>query len=165
MRYLKCLSPEESCECRSRMGSNRFYLCFNFSELCSRNVLGCFKNTNIIRFFEILNMLYPPKGAAIAEPVWGTIDFSYVLFRSTKGTWNRDFRLWKKSAKMFYLVGGWMDGWVDGWMDGWLGGDNWPSIYFIFKYDNKQFTLIPKMCSKVAFANRIRSYEHFKFQI
>ena len=51
------------------------------------------------------------------------------------------------------------------WMDGWLGGDNWPSIYFIFKYDNKQFTLIPKMCSKVAFAYRIRSYEHFKFQI
>ena len=86
VRYLKCLSPEESCECRSRMGSNRFYLCFNYSELCSRNVLGCFKNTNIIRFFEILNMLYPPKGAAIAEPVWGPIDFSYVLFRSTKGT-------------------------------------------------------------------------------
>ena len=33
----------------------------------------------IIRLFEILKMLYPPKGAAIAEPVWGPIDFSYVL--------------------------------------------------------------------------------------
>ena len=24
-------------------------------------------------------MFYPPKGAAIAEPVWGPIDFSKVL--------------------------------------------------------------------------------------
>ena len=58
VRYLKCLSPEESCECRSRMGSNWFLLCFNYSELCSRNVLGCFKMRLIIRLLKILKMLY-----------------------------------------------------------------------------------------------------------
>ena len=47
-----------------------------YSELCSRNVLCCFKNTNIIRLFEILKMLYPPKGAAKAVPEWGPIDFT-----------------------------------------------------------------------------------------
>ena len=37
-----------------------------------------------------LRNIYPPKGAAIAEPVWGPIDFSYVLlFRVVfqKRTW------------------------------------------------------------------------------
>ena len=52
------LSPEGSCECRSRMGSNWFLLCFNYSELCSRNVLGCFKMRLIIRLLKILKMLY-----------------------------------------------------------------------------------------------------------
>ena len=33
----------------------------------------------IIRLFEILKMLYPPKGAANADPEWGPIDFTYVL--------------------------------------------------------------------------------------
>ena len=30
--------------------------------------------------FETLKLFYPPKGAAKAEPVWGPVDFSYVLF-------------------------------------------------------------------------------------
>ena len=54
-------------------------------------------------------------------------------------------------------MGGWMGGWVDGWMGGWVGG--WvggdflpPSIFFIFKYHNKQLTLVLKMCLKVASA-------------
>ena len=34
----------------------------------------------IIRLFEILKMLYPPKEAAKAVPEWGPIDFTYVLF-------------------------------------------------------------------------------------
>ena len=52
------ISPEGSCECRSLMGSNWFFLCFNYSELCSRNVLGCFKMRLIIRLLKILKMLY-----------------------------------------------------------------------------------------------------------
>ena len=55
---LNVLSLEGSCECRSRMGSNWFLLCFNYSELCSRNVLGCFKMRLIIRLLKILKMLY-----------------------------------------------------------------------------------------------------------
>ena len=55
--------------------------------------------------------------------------------------------------KMFYCVDGWMGGWVDGWMDGWVGCDFLPpSIFLIFKYDNKQDVLIPKMGLKVASA-------------
>ena len=50
-------------------------------------------------------------------------------------------------------VGGWMGGWVDGWMGGWVGGDFLPpSIFFIFKYKNKLFTLLPKICLKVVSA-------------
>ena len=54
----------------------------------------------------------------------------------------------------------------DGWVDGWVGGDFLPpSIFLIFKYDNKLLTVIPKMCLKVASAYYMRSYEQFKFQI
>ena len=39
------------------------------------------------------------------------------------------------------------------WVDGWVGGDFLPPwIFFIFKYNNKQDELLPKMCLKVAFA-------------
>ena len=42
---------------------------------------------------------------------------------------------------------------VDGWVDGWVGGDFLPpSIFLIFKYDNKHDVLIPKICLKVAYA-------------
>ena len=42
---------------------------------------------------------------------------------------------------------------MGGWVDGWVGGDFLPPwIFFIFKYNNKQDELIPKMCLKVAFA-------------
>ena len=42
---------------------------------------------------------------------------------------------------------------VDGWVGGWMGCDILPpSIFLIFKYDNKQHVLIPKMCLKVAYA-------------
>ena len=55
--------------------------------------------------------------------------------------------------------------WMGGWMDGWVDCDFLPpSIFLIFKYDNKQHALIPKMCLKVAYAFFIKSYEHFKFQ-
>ena len=51
----------------------------------------------------------------------------------------------KKNAKMFYCV--------DGWVDGWMGGDFLPpSIFLIFKYDNKHDVLIPKICFQVAYA-------------
>ena len=53
---------------------------------------------------------YPPKGAAKAEPVWGPIVFTYILFilgsRSRKGTWKGDFPRENKSTKMYYC-----DGW------------------------------------------------------
>ena len=55
------LYPEGSCDSRTRMGSNWFVLRFYF-ELLSTNVLGCFKNTNIIRLFEILISLYLVDG-------------------------------------------------------------------------------------------------------
>ena len=59
-----------------------------------------------------------------------------------------------------------MGGWMDGWMDGWVGCDILPpSIFLIFKYDNKQDVLIPKLCLKVAYAYQIKSYEHFKLKI
>ena len=51
----------------------------NYSELMSRNVLSCFKMRLIICIFETLQMLYPPKGASKAEPVWGAIVFTDVL--------------------------------------------------------------------------------------
>ena len=42
---------------------------------------------------------------------------------------------------------------LDGWMDGWMRCDILPpSIFLIFKYDNTQHVLIPKMCLKVAYA-------------
>ena len=51
-------------------------------------------------------MFYPPKGAAKAEPVWGPIVFTYILFilgsRSRKGTWKGDFPRENKTTKMFY---------------------------------------------------------------
>ena len=48
---------------------------------------------------------------------------------------------------------------------GWMGCDHLPpSIFFIFKYDNKQLKLNPKMCFKVASDFYIKSYGHFKFQ-
>ena len=54
---------------------------------------------------------------------------------------------------MFYRVDGWMGGWVGGWMGGWVGCDFFaPSIFLFFKYDNKQYELIPKQCLKVALA-------------
>ena len=50
-------------------------------------------------------------------------------------------------------MGGWVDGWMGGWVGGWVGGDFLPpSIFFIFKYHNKQLTLVLKMCLKVASA-------------
>ena len=53
------------------------------------------------------------------------------------------------------LFCGWMDGWMgglmDGWVDGWVGGDILPlSIFFFFKYNNKQQVLIPKVYLNVA---------------
>ena len=33
----------------------------------------------MIMSWILTRYIYPPKGAAIAEPVWGPIDFSYVL--------------------------------------------------------------------------------------
>ena len=54
--------------------------------------------------------------------------------------------------------------WMDGWMNGWVGDLLPPYNFFIFKYNNKHHALIPKMCSKVASAFQIKSYEHFKFQ-
>ena len=51
-------------------------------------------------------------------------------------------------------------------MDGWVGGDFLPpSIFLIFKYDNKHDVLIPKICLKVEYAILIRSYEYFNIQI
>ena len=66
-----------------------------------------------------------------------------------KGTGNVDFPRGNKNAKMFYCV----DGWMDGWVDGWVGGDFLPpSIFFIFKFRNKQLALVLKMCLKMASA-------------
>ena len=43
--------------------------------------------------------------------------------------------------------------WMGGWMDRWVGCDFFaPSIFLFFKYDNKQYELIPKQCLKVALA-------------
>ena len=39
-----------------------------------------------------------------------------------------------------------------------------PSIFFIFKYVNKQLVFVSKMGIKVTYAFQIKSYEHFKFQ-
>ena len=39
-----------------------------------------------------------------------------------------------------------------------------PSIFRIFKFDNKQDALIPKKWLKVGYAFYIKSYEHFKCQ-
>ena len=62
----------------------------------------------IIRLLKILKMLYPPKGAANADPEWGPIDFSYILlFRGAvkKHTWvfsfQREIGLFE-IMKMFY---------------------------------------------------------------
>ena len=42
---------------------------------------------------------------------------------------------------------------MDGWVDGWVGGDFLPpSIFFTFKYHDKQVALVLKMCLKVASA-------------
>ena len=76
--------------------------------------------------------------------VWGPIDFSYVLSDPSREL-ETSISPAKKKAKMFYCM--------DGWVDGWMGGDSFPlSIFFIFKYKNKLFTLLPKICLKVVFA-------------
>ena len=50
-------------------------------------------------------------------------------------------------------------------MGGWVGGDQkGPSIFLIFKYNNKKTVLILNMVLKVVYGLYIRSYEHFKFQ-
>ena len=119
-----------------------------YFELLSTNVLRCFKNTNIIRLFEILKNLYPPKGAAKAEPVWGPIVLLILYFEllstNVLGCFKNTIiiRLFE-ILKILFL-------W---WVDGWVGCDLLPtSIFFIFKYDNKQNALTPKMCLKVASA-------------
>ena len=45
------LSPEGSFESRARMGSNWFFLHFNYSELLSRKVFWCVKNILLYRPF------------------------------------------------------------------------------------------------------------------
>ena len=48
-------------------------------------------------------------------------------------------------------------------MGGWVGFDFLtPSIFLIFKYDNKQDVLIPNMSSKVVNMFYVKSYGHFK---
>ncbi len=50
------------------------------------------------------------------------------------------------------LVGWWVGGLVGGWEGGWVGCDILPpSIFFIFKYINKQDVLIPNMVSKIVY--------------
>ena len=50
-------------------------------------------------------------------------------------------------------MGGWVDGWMGGWMGGWVGCDILPpSIFLIFKYDNKQHVFVPKIGMKVVYA-------------
>ena len=42
---------------------------------------------------------------------------------------------------------------MGGWVDGRVGGDLLPpSIFFFFKYDNKQKELLPRTCLKIASA-------------
>ena len=54
---------------------------------------------------------------------------------------------------------------MGGWVGGWMGGDQkCPSIFLIFKYNNKKTVLIPNMVLKVVYGFYIRSYEHFNFQ-
>ena len=86
--------------------------------------------------------VYPPKGAAKAEPVWGPIVLLILYFElcSRNVLRNVDIPRGNKIAKMLYF-------------DGWTGGDILPpSIFLIFKYVNKQYKPVPNMCLKVAFA-------------
>ena len=88
---------------------------------------------------------YPPKGAANADPEWGPMDFTYVLIIlscvlqtylgvSKCGLLSAFWKFWK----CFIVTG---------------GNILPPSIFFIFKYNNKQLEFFPKMCLKVASAN------------
>ena len=82
---------------------------------------------NLEREIEI----YPPKGAATAEPVWGPIDFTYVLIIlscvletylgvSKCALLSAFWKFWK----CFIAMGGWVD------------GDFLPPwIFFIFEYN------------------------------
>ena len=53
---------------------------FYYFELLSRNVLVRFKNTSIIRLFEILKMFFPPKKVCKADPVWGSFEYNILYF-------------------------------------------------------------------------------------
>ena len=149
--------PEGSCKCSSRMGSNCFYLCFIELVLMKGTWPFYFRGENQ-PFWNLQKMFYPPKGDANAAPVWGPIVFTYIL---SSWSWWRVLDTFVSGAdiglfeilKMFYRVDGWMGGWVGGWMGGWVCCDFFvPSISLIFKYDNKQYELIPKLCLKVALA-------------
>ena len=65
----------------------------------------------------------------------------------------------KNYLSLFFIVR--MGRWVDRWV---VGGDqNGPSIFLIFRYINKQDSLITNLASKVVYGHEIKSYEQFKF--
>ena len=67
----------------------------------------------------------------------------YILSCSLRGPATQ--HLHKRGAKPRVV-------WMDGWVDGWVVIFYQPSIFLIFKYDNKHDVLIPKICLKVASA-------------
>ena len=103
----------------------------------------------------------PRRESAKADIPYGVhLSILYFISRFHEGNEKSRYPPLKLKCQNVLLCG-----WMDGWMDGWMGGDLLPPYnFFIFKYNNKHHALIPKMCSKVASAFQIKSYEHFKFQ-
>ena len=148
--------PEGSCKCSSRMGSNCFYLCFIELVLMKGTWPFYFRCGN--RPFWNLENVLSPEGRCECSSRMGS-NFFYLYFIELvlmKGTWYFCFRggyrpFWNLEN---VLSCGWVDGWMGGWMDGWVGA-LWffcPFNFPYFKYDNKQYELIPKLCLKIALA-------------
>ena len=81
-------------------------------------VLTLSKTEFSIGLLKILQMFYPPKGICVADPVWGPIDFSYVLSVPSREQETLISAAETKMPKCFIV---WMDGRVDGggwWEDG-----------------------------------------------
>ena len=92
---LKMFYPQRDCESRTEGGSIVFIYVFSWEESEALR-LG---DHLILLYFIFCIYLYPPKGAAKAEPVLGPIVFIYIL--SSEGSCESSNRRW---SNYFYLV-------------------------------------------------------------
>ena len=78
------------------------------------NVYWTFNLQTVFCLFETFKMFYPPKGAAIAEPVWGPIDFLICYFELLSRNVLGCFKNTSIIRLFEILILLYCDGWTDG---------------------------------------------------